>query len=103
MDEFAGRRIVLTGGAAQMSGVSQMAEYIFKKRIRVGRPHGLLDLPNSMAGPDFAVSAGLLKHSLYHKNEAVSGPPDLSGQRLKDRRYAGGGVLKSLKWLKENF
>ncbi|MBL4869795.1 MAG: cell division protein FtsA [Robiginitomaculum sp.] len=103
MDEFAGRRIVLTGGAAQMSGASQMAEYIFKKRIRVGRPHGLLDLPDSMAGPDFAVSTGLLKHSFYHKNEAVSGPPDLSGQRLRDRRYTGGGVLKSLKWLKENF
>lgn len=103
IEEYAGRRIVLTGGAAQLSGVSQMAEYIFKKRVRVGRPHGLLDLPETMTGPDFAVAAGLIKHIFENKREAVSGPPDLSGRRVRARRYEGGNFFKSLKWFKENF
>lgn len=103
IDDFAGRRIVLTGGASQLSGVVQMAEYIFKKRVRIGRPHGLLGLPDTMAGPDFAVSAGLIKNCFSQGREAMSGPPDLSGQKMRTRRYAGGGVGKTVKWFKENF
>ncbi|PHR92101.1 MAG: cell division protein FtsA [Robiginitomaculum sp.] len=103
IEEFAGRRIVLTGGAAQLSGVAQLAEYTFKKRVRVGRPHGLLGLPDTMAGPDFAVASGLIKQVFQDKREAISGPPDLSGARSRTRRYAGGGFSKSLKWFRENF
>ncbi len=101
--DFAGRRIVLTGGAAQLSGAVQLAEYIFGKRVRVGRPHGLLGLPDTMTGPDFAVAAGLIKHVFQDKTEAISGPPDLSGRRIRQRRYAGGNVVRSFKWFKDNF
>ncbi|MBL4854875.1 MAG: cell division protein FtsA [Robiginitomaculum sp.] len=101
--DFAGRRIVLTGGAAQLSGAVQLAEYIFGKRVRVGRPHGLFGLPDTMTGPDFAVAAGLIKHVFQEKREAISGPPDLSGRRIRQRRYAGGNVVRSFKWFKDNF
>ncbi len=101
--DFAGRRIVLTGGAAQLSGAVQLAEYIFGKRVRVGHPHGLLGLPDEMTGPDFAVAAGLIKHVFHDKTEANNGPPDLSGRRIRQRRYAGGNVVRSLKWFKDNF
>ena len=100
---FAGRRIVLTGGAAQLSGAVQLAEYIFGKRVRIGQPHGLLGLPDTMSGPDFAVAAGLIKHVFQDKSEAISGPPDLSGRRIRKRHYAGGNVMRSLKWFKDNF
>lgn len=103
IEEFSGRRIVLTGGGAQLSGVAQLAEYIFKKRVRIGRPHGLLGLPEIMSGPDFAVSGGLIKQVFSENREVVSGPPDLSGRRYRTRRYAGGSIGKSLKWFKENF
>jgi len=103
IEEYAGRRIVLTGGAAQLAGVAQLAEYIFKKRVRIGRPHGLLGLPNSMVGPDFAVAAGLINYTFEDKPEAISGPPDLSGQRQRAKRYAGGTVSRSLRWFRENF
>lgn len=101
--DFAGRRIVLTGGAAQLSGAVQLAEFIFGKRVRVGHPHGLLGLPDEMTGPDFAVATGLIKHVFQDKHEAISGPPDLSGRRIRQRRYAGGNVVRSLKWFKDNF
>ncbi len=103
MGEFAGRRIVLTGGAAQLTGAVPLAEQIFGKRVRIGEAHGLLGLPKAMAGPDFAVAGGLMKHVFQDKTEAISGPPDLSGRRVRQRRYAGGGVVRSLKWFKENF
>ena len=86
-----------------MSGAAQLAEYIFKKRVRIGRPHGLVGLPDTMTGPDFAVAAGLIKQVLGGQQEVISGPPDLSGKSYRTRRYAGGGFSKSIKWLKENF
>jgi len=103
IEDYAGRRIVLTGGAAQLAGVAPLAEFIFKKRVRIGRPHGLLGLPDEMTGPDFAVAAGLINYTFEDKYEVITGPPDLSGQRQRTKRYAGGTVGRSLKWFKDNF
>lgn len=100
---YAGRRIVLTGGAAQISGATQLAEYIFGKNVRLGQPYGLTGLPEGMGGPDFAVASGLIKHLSRDRREAVSGPPDLSGRRYRQRRYAGGSLKRSVKWFVENF
>ncbi len=101
--KYAGRRIVITGGGVQLSGAVQLAEYIFAKKARIGKPHDLLGVPESMAGPDYAVVAGLLKHAFKDKHEAISGPPDLSGQRFRQRRYSGGSIMRSFRWFKENF
>ena len=103
MDEYAGRRIVLTGGASQLSGAADLAEIIFGKRVRIGRPHGLLGLSDTASGPDFAVAAGLIKYAFSTHNDAISGSPDLSGRKYRKRRYAGNGFGRSLDWLKENF
>ncbi|MGH7161346.1 MAG: cell division protein FtsA, partial [Acetobacteraceae bacterium] len=48
------------GGAAQLSGVREMAARILGRQIRLGRPHGLRGLPESASGPAFATAAGLL-------------------------------------------
>ncbi len=103
LNEYAGRRIVLTGGGAQLTGVRELAEYIFNKRVRIGRPHGIMGLSEMLSGPDFAVSAGLLKKEFISIEEAISGPPDLSGRRYRQKRYSGGGIGRSIQWLKENF
>ncbi len=103
LDQYAGRRIVLTGGGAQLNGARELAEYVFNKRARIGHPHGVLGLEETLSGPDFAVGLGLLKHAFMESDEAISGPPDLSGRRYRQRRYAGGTVGRSLQWLKDNF
>ena len=102
-ENYAGRRIVLTGGGSQLNGVRELAEFVFNKRVRIGRPHGILGMREAMAGPDFAVATGLLKHAFMESQEAISGPPDLSGRRYRQRRYTGNGLGRSLQWLKENF
>nr|WP_148360260.1 cell division protein FtsA [Acidisphaera rubrifaciens] len=56
----AGSRVVLTGGACQLSGAREMAARILNRQVRLGRPHGLRGLPDSASGPAFATAAGLL-------------------------------------------
>ncbi len=103
IDNYAGRRIVLTGGAAQLSGATQLGEYVFGKRVRLGKPHGIIGLDDTKSGADYAVACGLLKHAFRQNREVISGAPDLSGRRFRERRYQGGMFARSFKWLKENF
>lgn len=102
-DAIAGRRIVLTGGGAHLNGVREVAELIFNKRVRIGRPHGILGLQETLCGPDFAVATGILKSRFAELDEAIDGPPDLSGRRYRQRRYSGGALGRSMQWLRENF
>ncbi len=103
LETYSGRRIVLTGGGAQLNGVPEVAELVFNKRVRIGKPHGIMGLKETLAGPDFAVAAGILKARFSQTEEAISGPPDLSGRRYRQRRYNGGALGRSVQWLKENF
>lgn len=103
LDAYSGRRIVLTGGGARLNGVRELAELIFNKRARIGRPHGVLGLNENLSGPDFAVSTGLLKSQFSKEKEVISGPPDLTGRRYMRKRYSGGSLERSMQWLRENF
>ncbi len=56
----AGSRVVLTGGASQLSGAREMATRILGRQVRHGRPAALRGLPDSASGPAFATAVGLL-------------------------------------------
>ncbi len=56
----AGSRVVLAGGASQMSGVRDMAGRILGRQIRQGRPAAPRGMPDSASGPAFATAVGLL-------------------------------------------
>lgn len=56
----AGNRVVLTGGASQLSGVRELAGRILDRQVRLGRPHPLRGLPDHACGPGFATAAGLM-------------------------------------------
>lgn len=53
-------RIVLTGGASQLTGVTELAGRILGRQVRIGRPLGISGLPDAAKGPAFAAAAGLL-------------------------------------------
>src|SRR5277367_4444863 len=53
-------RVVLTGGASQLTGLADLAGRILDRPVRVGRPLGIAALPDSAKGAAFAVAAGLL-------------------------------------------
>ena len=56
----AGHRVVLTGGASQLSGVMEMAQRMLGRQVRLGRPAAPRGLPDSACGPAFATAVGLL-------------------------------------------
>ncbi len=64
VERLAGRRVVLTGGASQLQGAREMAALILDKNVRMGRPLRLRGLAESMAGPAFATSAGLIAYAI---------------------------------------
>ena len=103
MESVSGRQIVLTGGASQLSGLRELTELVFNKRVRIGAPHGVFGLSDALDAPDYAVATGLLRHAFEPSAEAVQGPPDLSGRRYQASRYQGGAIARSVQWLKENF
>jgi cell division protein FtsA len=63
LGRVAGSRVVLTGGASQLSGVREMAARILGRQVRPGKPAPLRGLPDSASGPAFATAAGLLAWS----------------------------------------
>ena len=60
LGRVAGTRVVLTGGASQLSGAREMAARVLGRTVRSGRPTALRDLPDSAGGPAFATAVGLL-------------------------------------------
>ncbi len=103
LESYSGRQIVLTGGGAKLSGLRELTELVFNKRVRIGTPHGVFGLTDALDAPDYAVATGLLCHAYEQTSEAISGPPDLSGRRYQANRYSGGPVARSVQWLRENF
>ncbi len=65
-----GRQVVLAGGGADLKGMADYAQSALGRAVRIGRPKGLVGLPEAHAGPAFATLAGLV---LY----AASDPVDL--------------------------
>lgn len=57
-----GRQVVLTGGGAELRGIADFAQASLKRNVRIGRPRGLIGLPEAQSGAAFATLAGLILH-----------------------------------------
>ena len=95
-----GKRIVLTGGASQLSGVSEVATRVLGANIRLGRPMGVAGLPKTAKGPAFSAATGLL---IY---------PQIAGAEYVERHSgaakllasSGGGTFARMgRWMKQSF
>jgi cell division protein FtsA len=93
-DKLAGRRVVLTGGAAQLNGAREFAGLILDKQVRIGRPGRGTGLAEATSGPAFSTAAGLLHFALSERAEAP---------HAKNAAGSGNGLIGRLgHWLKEN-
>lgn len=95
-DKLAGRRVVMTGGAAQLTGARELAQLVLDKQVRMGRPIRISGLAESTAGPAFSTAAGLIAYAIRREAELRPQlrPERAPNQSLFDR--VGG-------WLRENF
>ncbi|MBI1214470.1 MAG: cell division protein FtsA [Alphaproteobacteria bacterium] len=69
INQIAGRRVVLTGGASQLPGLCDIGQLILDKQIRLGRPQGVKGLAEATGGPAFSTCAGLLHYAAEHADE----------------------------------
>ncbi len=73
LDKSIGRRVVLTGGASQLSGARRLASEMLNKQVRRGRPHALKGLPEAAAGPSFSACVGLIQFAMAGRTQTSFG------------------------------
>jgi cell division protein FtsA len=90
--------VILTGGAAQLTGLPDLAARILNRPVRIGRPLGIAGLPDAAKGAAFAVAAGLL---IYPQ------AAHLEHFELRRKRHvmngSGGYFSRVGQWLRESF
>ena len=93
-----GRRMVLTGGASQMTGFVELAERILECRVRIGRPQFVEGLPETAHAPSFSAAIGLLVYPQVAQIEHFE-----PRKALSVLRGTGGYLGRIGRWLKESF
>ncbi|MFW2828634.1 cell division protein FtsA [Sphingomonas sp. ID0503] len=86
------RQVVITGGGAELKGIADYAQGVLGRPVRVGRPRGLVGLPDAHGGPAFATLAGLTHF-------AASDPQDLREALPPAQvvhRAVSGGIVQRL-------
>jgi len=91
-------RVVLSGGACQLSGTLELATRILNRPVRIGRPLGFSRLPNEAKSASFAVPGGLLVYPQFAHLEHVE-PRHTRHLRTGTDGYFG----KVGRWLREGF
>jgi len=91
-------RVVLSGGASQLTGNLELAARILNRPVRIGRPLGFGRLPNEAKSASFAVPSGLLVYPQYAHLEHVE-PRHTRQLKTGTDGYFG----KVGRWLREGF
>ncbi len=99
LGHIVGKRVVLTGGASQLPGMSEAARRILARNVRIGRPLGVSGLPVAAKGAAFSAIAGLLIYpqvaGIEERSVRASGQGILTG--------TGGRIQRVSQWLRESF
>jgi cell division protein FtsA len=91
-------RVILTGGASQLTGVAELATRILRRQVRVGRPLGIAGLPEAAKGAAFAACAGLLVYPQAAHLE------HFEPRRTRQLMTGTDGYFARVgRWLKESF
>lgn len=95
-DKIAGRRVVLTGGACQLPGISDLAGLVLDKQIRIGRPSRVTGLAEATAGPAYSTCSGLLHYALGADQSTLK-------EFTVKKEEVGGLVGRLESWFREHF
>lgn len=94
-----GRQVVLTGGGAELRGIADFAAAALARSVRIGRPRGLVGLPDAQSSAAYATLAGLVLHGARPRLDlAHVAPPGASGSRRSpEHRGMFGRLFDTLK------
>jgi cell division protein FtsA len=91
-------RVILTGGASQLTGLPDLASRMLGRPVRIGRPLGIAGLPDAAKGAAFAVAAGLLVYPQAAHLE------HFEPRRKRHLKTGTGGYFARVgRWLRESF
>ncbi|HSM39741.1 MAG TPA: cell division FtsA domain-containing protein, partial [Afifellaceae bacterium] len=94
-----GKRVVLTGGASQLTGLTETARRILGRNVRLGRPLGIAGLPEAAKNPAYATVVGLIIYPQVARIEQFQARcPARLGMTGTDGYFARMG-----RWIKESF
>jgi cell division protein FtsA len=94
-----GRRMVLTGGASQLTGLAEAARRILARNVRLGRPLGITGMPEVGKSPAFAAPVGLLIYPQVAEMEQF----DKGYETYFAKTGTGGYLARVGDWLRESF
>ena len=86
--------VVVTGGSAELSGIAEMAEAVFKTPSRIGYPREIEGLVEVVNKPMYATAVGLV---LYGAKRSKKGKKF----RIRDTNIFGRVMDRMKKWFKE--
>lgn len=95
--DISSHRVVLTGGASQLSGIREVASMVLDKQVRLGRPKNIENLPDSLCNPSFSTCVGLL---LFALNYTEKKPNKIINKPIASEGGLFGSVFS---WFKQNF
>lgn len=94
---LAGNRIVLGGGASQLTGLREAAGLVLNRLVRTGLPRGLYAMPENARIPGFSVAMGLLDYAMRPDSHIWNFPA--GSTHPADGNY----ISRVGKWIKESF
>ena len=86
--------IVLTGGASQMPGMTELGEEIFHNTVKLGLPHYDAALKDVVRNPRYATAMGLLLEGQTQRKR---------GLKARDTRSFRQVLAKMRSWFEKNF
>jgi cell division protein FtsA len=91
-------RVILTGGASQLTGLCDLAARVLNRQVRIGRSLGISGLPEAAKGPAFAVATGLLVYP------QVAHLEHFEAQRMRRSSKSSTSYIARVgRWLRESF
>ena len=90
-----GGKIVITGGAIQLRGLSDRIEQSFNKHVRIGMPIHIDGMAESTKGPSFSTATGML---LLTKQQL-----DIKYKNYNHNLLYKGIFGKTVAWIRNNF
>ena len=86
--------VVITGGSAELQGVTELAEQIFNSPARVGYPQGMSGLAEIVNKPMYATAVGLVLHGSKTNKRAKK-------FRIRDTNIFNRVMGRMKKWFKD--
>jgi cell division protein FtsA len=93
-DNLINSGVVITGGSAELSGVTEMAEQVFNAPSRTGYPVGIRGLVEVVNKPMYATAVGLVLYGAKRTQEGKK-------FRIRDTNIFGRVMERMKKWFKD--